>query len=241
MLNRNRIAAATVVLLLVLGPINSANAQSQKPASPKSTIPLAKISQLDKSRVGKQVSFVGTVFDATCSSSGLTYQLVDDSGGIFVNYSSKVYDAIPQVENYAVGATVRITGTVVQGKTKLVVSVAHADATAILTTTQRVVPAYHLGGLTAADYNVHMQIEADIYQVEVVPQGLDLIVFDKTGAQRVRLPTAVLNRFPQRDKLVAGSHIHFVGQAKINHQTGLYLTIALPTDILELVSSDITH
>jgi len=46
---------------------------------------------------------------------------------------------------------------------------------------------------------------------------------------------------PHRDNIVAGAHIRFVNQVKIMHRTGLYLDIALPTDILELVPSSMSH
>lgn len=219
MFNLKSFTASALAVLLTLSASTVTHAESKKPISPKSVPPLVNISQVDKRWVGKQVSFVGTVFDATCSSTGLTYQLVDDSGGIFVTYGAKVYDAIPHVDGYAVGSTVRITGTVVQGKTKLLISVAHADDTTVLTSTQRVVPLYQLGGLSAADYNTHMQIDAEIYRVDPAPQGLDLIVFDKTGARQVHIASAVLNRFAQRDNIVAGAQIRFVGQVKIAHRT----------------------
>jgi len=102
--------------------------------------------------------------------------------------------------------------------------------------TVRTVDHRDLGGLNNGDHGAIVWVEGEVHSAEKFDNGMDVLTFDKTGTQKVRLYNVVVARI-QKNALVAGSKVSVTGKVRATRKYGLRVEVALPRDVVVSASA----
>jgi DNA/RNA endonuclease YhcR with UshA esterase domain len=238
-----RLWSVLIGLALALSPLRSNGAGPV----------IVPINKIDKSLVDKYVTIRGKIVETSNFSVGFKYGVADDTGKMAVTYFERTYDQLPKPELLRVGAVVQITGRVneFQGDYELVPN--RARETLVLTPTVQLnqivrvtrtpsetvanvqsVPyatKRDIGSLNNGDHGAMVQVEGVVFSVEPFETGNDIVISDKTGAQKVRLWN-VVNKRVGKDVFVKGTKINVIGKVRASRSRGLRIEPALPFDVV---------
>lgn len=214
------------------------------------TIQITPISKIGEPLVDQYVTIKGTVTAASNFSKGFRFVVADESGQIDVTYFESVFDTLPKPALMRVGAVAQITGRVdeYEGKYSLVPNrgretlVLSAVPTATTSTTVSVtalvtqtVEHRELGGLNNGDHGALIVVEGEVHSVEKFDNGLDVLIFDQTGTQKIRLYNVVASRV-NKSALVTGSKVRITGKVRATRKYGIRIEPALPSDVSVIVA-----
>ena len=189
------------------------------------------INKIDKSQVGKYVTIKATLLEAGNFSKGFKFVASDDTGKISVTYFENTWDTLPKPELLKVGAVAQITGKVSEYQGEFEIVPNRGKETLVLSPTVPIsLTARDLGGLNNGDFGAIVFVSGEVYSVEPFEGGSEVVISDKTGAQKVRLWNVVAKRVP-KDVLVKGTKVSVIGKVKTSRKTGLRIEVALPSDV----------
>lgn len=220
---------------LVLFSVLLAASSLQAPAQ-AATIELTPISTIGEPLLDSYVTIKGTVLEAGNFSKGFRFVVADDTGRIDVTYFENVFDTLPKPELVRVGAVAQITGRVDEYEGKFSIIPNRGKDTLVFSSTLRTVDHRELGGLNNGDHGAIILVEGEVHSVEKFDNGLDVLIFDKTGTQKVRLYNVVAARI-KKDALVTGSKVSVTGKVKATRKFGLRIDVALPGDVVVITSA----
>jgi DNA/RNA endonuclease YhcR with UshA esterase domain len=240
----NKLTQSIVVNLLAAVFVVS----NQAPATPiRAAAPvITSINKIDKSLADKWVTIKGTVEEASGFSKGFKFVVGDETGKITLTYFDSSYDALPKdaQAKLNVGATVQINGRVSEYNGKFDVIPNKPRDTVIITPTQRSLAVRDLGGLNRGDHGAVVHLKGEFHSEQAFVGGVEWVIFDDSGAQKVRLYDSVLKRIPQRGVVKAGSAskiaVDVVGRVRVSKKDGLRIDVALPIDVVITSNQTVT-
>ena len=229
----NKLTQSLVVNLLAAVLVVSNQAQ----ATPMRAAPvITPINKIDKSLADKWVTIKGTVQEASGFSKGFKFVVGDETGKVALTYFDSVYDALPKEDQARlnVGAVIQVNGRVSEYNGKFDLIPNKPRDTVIITPTQRSVTARDLGGLNRGDHGAIVHVKGEFYSEQAFDGGVEWLIFDSSGTQKVRLYDSVLKRIAQRDLVKAGSKVSVdvMGRVRVNRKDGLRIDVALPVDVV---------
>jgi DNA/RNA endonuclease YhcR with UshA esterase domain len=189
------------------------------------------IGKIEKAQLGKYITIKGTIKEASNFSAGFKYVMADETGELAVTFFEKTYDTLPKPELVQVGAVAQITGRLdeYQGVYEIVPN--KGKETLVITPTARTVISRELGGINNGDFGALVQVSGEVYSVEPFDKGVDVIVFDKSGTQKVKLWNVVAKRVA-KDVLKKGTLVRVIGKVRTSRALGLRIEPALPVDVI---------
>ena len=200
-------------------------------ATQAATPVVVQIAKIDKSQVGKYVTIKATLLEAGNFSKGFKFVAGDDTGKMGVTYFENTWDTLPKPELLKVGAVVQITGKVSEYQGEFEIVPNRGRETLVLSPTIPIsLTARNLGGLNNGDFGAIVFVSGEVYSAEPFDGGSEVIISDKTGAQKVRLWNVVAKRVA-KDVLVKGTKVNVIGKVKTSKKTGLRIEVALPSDV----------
>ncbi len=222
-----------VVSLLAAVLVVSNQAQAAPPV-------ITSINKIDQTLEGKWVNVKGTVEEASGFSKGFKFVVRDETGTVSLTYFDSAYDGLSKdiQAKLNVGATVQVNGRVsaYNGKFDLIMN--KPRDTIIISPTQRSVLARDLGGLNRGDHGAIVHVKGEFHSQQSFEGGTDWVIFDSTGAQKVRLYESVLKRIAQRDLIKSGSgntskiFVDVVGRVRVTKKDGTRIDVSLPIDVV---------
>ncbi len=188
----------------------------------------AAIGELGNADVGKTVVVSGTVAEASNFSAGFKVKLNDGSGMIGVVLFENVWDGLKAPSDVNVGAALSVTGKLNEYKGALEIAPASAANVAVLAVPAiRDVPTKTLGAISGNDHNALVRVSGEIAAIEPFEFGVNVLLKDESGAQKLRLYSVVAKRV----KLSAGDLVSVIGRVVASRSRGIVIDIALPGDI----------
>lgn len=189
---------------------------------------IAAIGELGSADVGKTVVVSGTVAEASNFSAGFKMKLNDGSGMIGVVLFENVWDGLKAPSDVNVGAALSVTGKLNEYKGALEIAPASAANVAVLAVPAiRDVPTKTLGAISGNDHNALVRVSGEIAAIEPFEFGVNVLLKDESGAQKLRLYSVVAKRV----KLSAGDLVSVIGRVVASRSRGIVIDIALPGDI----------
>ena len=181
----------------------------------------------------------GVVVDAVHFSAGFKYILDDGSGRMQLVLFKQVYDQMKAPETLDVGAVVTATGQIDVFAEDLQLALGNAGDLVVVAG-ERKVREYELGRLSGNDHNAFVRVSGTVDNVQAVRGGVEWIVKDATGTQKVRMDAVVADRLaaPLREN-AAGAQVIVIGRVRASRAAGLRIDVALPTDV-RLKKSEVT-
>jgi DNA/RNA endonuclease YhcR with UshA esterase domain len=188
------------------------------------------IGKIEKSQIGKYLTIKGKIKEASNFSVGFKFVVADETGELAVTYFEKTYDTLPKPELVQVGAVAQITGRLdeYQGAYEIVPN--RGRETLVITPTTRTVISREIGSINNGDFGALVQVQGEVYSVETFDRGVDVIVFDKSGTQKVKLWSVVAKRVA-KDVLKKGTQVRVIGKVRNSRALGLRIEPALPVDV----------
>ncbi len=207
-----------------------------QPPPPEPPAPMHTLSQADR---GRRVTVTGVVVDAVHFSAGFKYILDDGSGRMQLVLFKQVYDQMKAPETLDVGAVVTATGQIDVFAEDLQLALGNAGDLVVVAG-ERKVREYELGRLSGNDHNAFVRVSGTVDNVQAVRGGVEWIVKDATGTQKVRMDAVVADRLaaPLREN-AAGAQVIVIGRVRASRAAGLRIDVALPTDV-RLKKSEVT-
>jgi DNA/RNA endonuclease YhcR with UshA esterase domain len=200
-------------------------------APPPPPEPPALMHTLSEADRGRRVTVSGVVVEAAHFTAGFKYALDDGSGRVQVVLFERVYDRLkdPQVLN--VGAVVTVTGEVdVFAETLQVAPGNESDL--VIAAGSREVREYVLGRLSGNDHNAVVRVSGTVDNVQAVRGGVEWLVKDASGTQKVRLDAVVAERLtPSLRENPVGARVVVIGRVRASRAAGLRIDVALPVDV----------
>ncbi len=188
----------------------------------------AAIGELGSTDVGRTVVVSGTVAEASNFSAGFKVKLNDGSGMIGVVLFENVWDGLKAPNDVNVGAALSVTGKLNEYKDALEIAPASAANVAVLVAPAlRDVPTRTLGAISGNDHNALVRVSGEIAAIEPFEFGVNVLLKDESGAQKLRLYNVVAKRV----KLSAGDLVSVMGRVVASRSRGIVIDIALPGDI----------
>lgn len=181
----------------------------------------------DKSKV---VLVEGIVTSAANFSAGFKFTLNDGSGQIVMTLFESDYDKLAKRDALNVGAKVRAKGKV-DVYNKEIQLVPKAADVVVTAGTPPAIQSYKLSAINGNDHNALAQISGEIAGVEKFADGVNIILKDATGVQKITLYTTVSKRIPTSVKLTTGSKLSVIGRIKASKASGIRIEVALPYDV----------
>jgi len=221
---------------LVLLSVLLAASALQAPVAQAATIEITPISAIAEPLLDSYVTIKGTVLEAGNFSKGFRFVVADDTGRIDVTYFESVFDTLSKPELVRVGAVAQITGRVDEYEGKFSIIPNRGKETLVFSNTVRTVDHRELGGLNNGDHGAIILVEGEVHSVEKFDNGVDVLIFDATGTQKVRLYNVVAARI-KKDVLVTGSKVSVTGKVKATRKFGLRIDVALPSDVVVITSA----
>ena len=191
---------------------------------------LTRMGDLKPEDKGKTVLVEGVVVNVASFSAGFKFTLNDGSGQMVMTLFESDYDKLAKREALNVGAKVRAKGKVdvYNNEIQLVPKAADVSVTA---GTPPTIQTYKLGAINGNDHNALAQISGEVAGVEKFADGVNVILKDATGAQKIVLYTNIAKRIPASVKLTPGSKISVIGRIKASKASGVRIEVALPFDV----------
>lgn len=205
-------------------------------APPPPPEPPVALHTLRASDSGRRVTVAGTVVEAAHFAAGFKFTLDDGSGRVRLVLFERAYDTLTpaQAETLNVGAVVTATGQIDAFADELQI-VAGSGSDVQVGPGARDVKAYALGRLSGNDHNAVVQLHGTLESVQDAPnggsKGLELLLKDDTGVQKIRLDRVVAERVMQRLKIAAGARLVVIGRVRASRSAGLRIDVALPADV----------
>ncbi|NJM41126.1 MAG: hypothetical protein HC853_10310 [Anaerolineae bacterium] len=189
------------------------------------------IGKIEKSQVGKYLTVKGKIKEASNFSVGFKFVLEDETGALNVTFFEKTWDTLPKPDLMQVGAVAQFTGRLdeYQGEYEIVPN--RGRDALVITPTARTVISRELGSINNGDFGALVQVQGEVYSVETFDRGIDVIVFDKSGAQKVKLWNVVAKRVA-KDVLKKGTQVRVIGRVRNSRALGLRIEPALPSDVI---------
>ena len=213
-------AVVLVSMLLIMPPVAQA-----------ATVEITPISKIAGPLLDKYVTIKGTVMEAGNFSKGFRFVVADDTGRIDVTYFENVFDTLSKPALLQVGAVAQITGRVDEYEGKFSIIPNRGRETLVFSSTVRTVAHRDLGGLNNGDHGAIILVEGEVHSVEKFDNGLDVLIFDQTGTQKIRLYNVVAGRV-NKSALVTGSKVSITGKVRATRKYGLRVEPALPSDVI---------
>ncbi len=190
------------------------------------------LSDLSAAQAGEQVTVSGTVFEASAFSAGFKFAIDDGRGRVRLVLFEKSFERLAAPDALNIGATVTATGRLSEYNGALEVAVDRV----VVVAAQQAAPArkeYALGAISGNDHNALVLIRGEIADVLTIESGLDVIVKDASGAQRVRLTKLVAAYVEKRVSLQPGVRVNVFGRVRAAKSTGIRIEVAVPGDMRE--------
>lgn len=200
-------------------------------APPPPPEPPALMHTLSEADRGRRVTVSGVVVEAAHFTAGFKYMLDDGSGRVQLVLFERVYDRLKEVGALDVGALVTATGEVdVFAETLQIAPGSESDLEIVAG--RREVREYELGRMSGNDHNAVVQVSGTVDNVQAVRGGIEWLVKDATGAQKVRLDAVVVERLASSlRENAAGARVVVIGRVRASRAAGLRIDVALPTDV----------
>lgn len=205
-------------------PVRGTDVVIVKPAPP---IPPLAIGAIGPNDVGKTVAVQGIVVEASNFSAGFKLRLGDDTGQITVTIFENVFDALAKPEQINVGATLSVTGEVNAFGGGLEITPGSASRIRVAAPPARDVKQYALSEISGNDHNTVVRVIGEIAGIQPFDKGIEVLIKDETGAQRLRLYQVVARRV----KINVGDKIEAIGRVKASKTRGVAIEVALPGDV----------
>lgn len=188
----------------------------------------AAIAELSSADVGKTVAVSGTVTEASNFSAGFKVKLSDGSGPISVVLFENVWDGLSEPAKVNAGAVLSVTGKLDEYKGALEIAPASAERVVVVSApAARDVPTKTLGAINGNDHNALVRVTGEVVAVEPFENGVNVLLKDETGAQKLRLYNVVAERV----KLSAGEIVEVIGRVVASRSRGIVIDVAMPGDI----------
>ena len=202
--------------------------------TPIPLIPTTPMGEVNANRAGEMLTVQGQVTGTANFSAGFKFKLGDDTGQIVLLLWNDTYDAIAGIEGINIGATVKVTGEIGVYEGELQITPAGpGDVTLFVPSSGQDAPHREIGGLSAADVGMAVEIEGDVSRVEDFSHGQRVYVTDGTGEVQLLLWQNVADRLPDGEKLVAGARVRANGQVE-EYKGALQVVPCLPFDVVLL-------
>jgi RecJ-like exonuclease len=186
------------------------------------------IGELKSADVGKTVAVSGTVAETSNFSAGFKVKLADDSGAVSVVLFEIVWDGLKAPNDVNVGAALSVTGKLNEYKDALEIAPASSEAVIVVATlAAREVPTKTLGAINGNDHNAVVRINGEVVAIEPFENGVNVLLKDESGAQKLRLYNGVAKRV----KLSAGDIVSVIGRVVASRSRGIVIDVVLPGDI----------
>jgi DNA/RNA endonuclease YhcR with UshA esterase domain len=200
-------------------------------APPPPPEPPALMHTLSEADRGRRVTVSGVVVEAAHFTAGFKYMLDDGSGRVQLVLFERVYDRLKEAGALDVGALVTATGEVdVFAETLQIAPGSESDLEIVAG--RREVREYELGRMSGNDHNAVVQVSGTVDNVQAVRGGIEWLVKDATGAQKVRLDAVVVERLASSlRENAAGARVVVIGRVRASRAAGLRIDVALPTDV----------
>jgi RecJ-like exonuclease len=186
------------------------------------------IGDLSATSVGKTVAISGTVTEASNFSAGFKLNLADDTGDISVVFFENVWDGLKTPGDVNVGAMLSVTGKVNEYKDALEIAPASSERVTVMAApAMRDVPTKTLSAINGNDHNAVVRVNGEVAAIEPFENGVNVLLKDETGAQKLRLYNVVAKRV----KLGAGDAVSVIGRVVASRSRGIVIDVVLPGDI----------
>lgn len=206
-------------------PVRGTDVAIVKPAPPVASLAIGAISA---DNVGQTVAVQGVVIEAANFSAGFKLRLGDDTGQITVTLFENVFDALTKPEQVNVGATLSVTGEVNAFGGNLEITPGSASRIRFVAAPPpRDVRHYLLCNISGNDHNATVRVIGEIAHLQPFDKGVEVLIKDETGAQRLRLYQVVAKRV----NLKVGDEIEAIGRVKASRARGIAIEVALPGDV----------
>lgn len=208
-------------------------------APPPPPEPPVALHTLNASDSGKRVTVAGTVVEAAHFAAGFKFTLDDGTGRVRLVLFERAYDTLApaQADALNVGAVVTATGQIDAFADELQV-VPGSGSDVEIRPGERDVKTYALGRLSGNDHNAIVQLRGTLESVQGAPNGasngLEWLLKDDTGVQKIRLDRVVAERVMQRLKIAAGARLVVIGRVRASRSAGLRIDVAVPADVTVL-------
>lgn len=207
-----------------LVPIRGTDVIIVKSAPPVRALAINALSAAD---IDKTVAVRGSVTEALNFSAGFKLKLNDGTGQIAVTLFENVFDGLAKPEQINVGSTLTVTGKVNEFSGDLEIVPSTPNKIVVASPPSRGVQTYTLASITGNDHNAVVQVEGEIASLDKFENGVDALLKDATGAQKVRLWQVVANRVTVK----LGDKVNVIGRVKASRAKGVVIEVALPSDI----------
>lgn len=191
---------------------------------------LTRMGDLKPEDKGKTVLVEGVVVNVASFSAGFKFTLNDGSGQMVMTLFESDYDKLAKREALNVGAKVRAKGRLDVYLSEIQLAPKAADVV-VTAGTPPAIQSYALGAINGNDHNALAQVSGEIAGVEKFADGVNLILKDATGVQKITLYTNVAKRIPASVKLTTGSKLSVIGRVKASRASGIRIEVALPFDV----------
>ncbi len=206
-------------------PVRGTDVVIVKPAPPVASLAIGAISA---DNVGQTVAVQGVVIEAANFSAGFKLRLGDDTGQITVTLFESVFDALAKPEQINVGATLSVTGEVNTFGGSLEITPGSASRIRVVAASPpRDVRHYLLCNISGNDHNALVRVIGEVANLQPFDKGIEVLLMDETGAQRLRLYQVVAKRV----NLKVGDEIEAIGRVKASRTRGIAIEVALPSDV----------
>lgn len=186
------------------------------------------IQDLGNAEIGKTVAVSGTVIEASNFSAGFKVKLADETGAISVVLFENVFDGLKTPASVNVGAVLSVTGKLNEYKDALEIAPASSANVLVVTApAARDVPTKTLGAISGNDHNALVRVNGEVAAIEPFENGVNVLVKDESGAQKLRLYNVVAKRV----KLSAGDTVSVIGRVVASRSRGIVIDVVLPGDI----------
>jgi DNA/RNA endonuclease YhcR with UshA esterase domain len=186
------------------------------------------VQDLGDAEIGKTVAVSGTVIEVSNFSAGFKLNLADDTGDISVVLFENVWDGLKAPEKVNAGAVLSVTGKLNEYKNALEIAPASSESVLVVAApAMRDVPTKTLGAINGNDHNAVVRVDGEVVAIDPFENGVNVLVKDETGAQKLRLYNVVAKRV----KLSAGDKISVIGRVVASRSRGIVIDVAMPGDI----------
>lgn len=186
------------------------------------------IQDLGNAEIGKTVAVSGTVLEASNFSAGFKLNLADDTGDVSVVLFENVWDGLKASNDVNVGAALSVTGKLNEYKGALEIAPASSESVVVIAApAMRDVPTKTLGAISGNDHNAVVRVNGEVVAIEPFENGVNVLMKDETGAQKLRLYNVVAKRV----KLNAGDAVSVIGRVIASRSRGIVIDVVLPGDI----------
>ncbi|MCL5997930.1 MAG: OB-fold nucleic acid binding domain-containing protein [Chloroflexi bacterium] len=194
------------------------------------------IGQITTADEGKQVTVQGTVAETGNFSAGFKLSVRDTTGQITATVWADDWDHVYNSFHLNTGAMIRVTGKVNVYQSQLEIVPDRGADVEVVTWARRDWRKYELGRMNGNDHNAVVWVEGTVADIQPFADGTYLLLWDDTGAQRVKLYDVVARRIPQQELLWVGQRVSVVGRVRAKRRVGLEIVVALPHDVYVLGS-----